>query len=560
MRKKKNRITVSFNGINFAVRFSYPSALKNSPTPCRALVTPISPETGRLLTKRQLSGKESDCIVDRPVYGKSPEDILKNHIEPVLRNLLFEMQTAGLIDDGQTQNDVQDLATLAAEFEDTFFELHKNEWKSSTISSYRGQYKILMDEIKGCTAEDLTNEVYTELQYKICRHALETTRGSTQWSPGMEAPESAKKRLNLLYELILDLQKVSGHEIPVIPTRYNGKPSHDELLLARTDCARSLPFNVLQQLCSTSEIHGQIALLIDTGLRISECTGLLYGSLHCIQGSQGQLYYISVTGQFDTLNGRRTEFPKTNPSYRTIPVSVDLGRQLICAIGTNAKDNNILLSLMCNQLGGISESTNGPAAFQDYTSKFISGVLREEKNFALISNERAYTFASKKQEQSLWSMVTCHSLRRNFCTWLYCRGVSTQELYQQMGHAMKTIDRHSMNRGKTPSELYAMCLQKYVRSTVFSPAHHLRYNAGSKYTHTEVPACAVELSLPPNGTYEITIQDTEPQNQILVASNNLKSAVRYQESLPARSSSPEFLARDGLLAIQSKQYPFRSRK
>lgn len=166
MRKKKNSITVSLNGIDFAVRFSYPNSIKNSPTPCRALVTPISPKTGRLLTKRQLSGKESDCIVDRPVYGKSPEDILKNHIEPVLRNLLFEMQTAGLIDDVQTQNDVQDLATLAAEFEDTFFELHKNEWKSSTISSYRGQYKILMDEIKGCTAEDLTNEVYTELQYK----------------------------------------------------------------------------------------------------------------------------------------------------------------------------------------------------------------------------------------------------------------------------------------------------------------------------------------------------------------------------------------------------------
>lgn len=561
MRKKKNSITVSLNGIDFAVRFSYPNSIKNSPTPCRALVTPISPKTGRLLTKRQLSGKESDCIVDRPVYGKSPEDTLKNHIEPVLRNLLFEMQTAGLIDDVQTQNDVQDLATLAAEFEDTFFELHKNEWKSSTISSYRGQYKILMDEIKGCTAEDLTNEVYTELQYKICRHALETTRGTTQWSPGMEAPESAKKRLNLLYELILDLQKVSGYEIPVIPSRYNGKPSHDELLLARTDSARSLPFNVLQQLYSTAEINGQIALLIDTGLRISECTGLLYGSLHCIQGSQGQLYYISITGQFDTQNGKRTEFPKTNPSYRTIPVSVDLGRQLICAIGTNIKDDNFSLSLMCNQLGGeVSESNSAPAAFQDYTSKLISGVLRKEENFASISNERAYTFASKKQDQSLRSMATCHALRRNFCTWLYCRGIFTQELYQQMGHAMKTIDSHSMNRGKTPSELYAMCLQKYVRSTVFSPARHLRYNAGSKYTHTEVPACAIELFLPRNGTYEITIQDTEPQNQVLVTTNSLKVEVRYKESLPARSESSEFLARNDLLAIQSKQYPFRSRK
>lgn len=139
---KKNSITVSLNGIDFAVRFSYPNAIKNSPTPCRALVTPISPETGRLLTNRQLSGKESDCIVDRPVYGKSPEDIRKNHIEPVIQNLLFEMQTAGLIDDIHTQKDVQDLASIAAEFEETFFELHKNEWKSSTISSYRGQYNI----------------------------------------------------------------------------------------------------------------------------------------------------------------------------------------------------------------------------------------------------------------------------------------------------------------------------------------------------------------------------------------------------------------------------------
>lgn len=559
---KKNSITVSLNGIDFAVRFSYPNAIKNSPTPCRALVTPISPETGRLLTKRQLSGKESDCIVDRPVYGKSPEDIQKNHIDSVIQNLLIEMQTAGLIDYVQTQTDVHDLASIASEFEETFFELHKNDWRSSsTISSYRGQYKILLDDIKGYTAEGLTNEVYTELQYKICRHALETTRGTTQWSPGMEAPESAKKRLNLLYKLIQDLQKVSGYEIPIIPSPYNGKPSHDELLLARTDSARSLPFNVLQQLCSTSEIHGQIALLIDTGLRISECTGLLYSSLHCIQGSQGQLYYISITGQFDTKIGKRTEFPKTNPSYRTIPVSVDLGRQLICAIGTNIKDNNFSLSLMCNQLGGeVSQSNSAPAAFQDYTSKLISGVLRKEENFKLISNERAYTFASKKQDQSLRFMATCHALRRNFCTWLHCRGISTQELYQQMGHAMKTIDRHSMNRGKTPSELYAMCLQKYVRSTVFSPARHLRYNADSKYTHTEVPACAIELSLPPNGTYEITIQDTEPQNLILVATNSLQVEVRYKESLPARSDSSEFLARNELLAIQSKHYPFRSRK
>ena len=102
--------------------------------------------------------------------------------------------------------------------------------------------------------------------------------------------------------------------------------------------------------------------------------------------------------------------------------------------------------------------------------------------------------------------------------------------------------------------------ERFDAHTVFSPARHLRYNTGGKYTYTEVPACGIELSLPPNGTYEITIQDTEPQNQILVITNSLKVEVRYKESLPARSDSSEFLARNNLLAIQSKRYPFRSGK
>lgn len=565
MMKKKMSKTISYEGINFAVRFSYPSNIKKSPTPCRGLVTPISPESGRLITKRQLQCKESDTSIDRPVYGKSPKDIIDNHLPAVLQNLWHEMQEAGLIVRIQPQNTIHDLSVIAINFEETFFDMHKKEWKDSTIRSYQGQYKFLIEDLKGIVPENLTTEAYIDLQYAICRHALKTSHDNFVWSPGKEAPESAKKRLNLLYQLILDLKRYFGYEIPVVPFSYNGKPSHDDLLLARTDNARSFPPCVTKLLCKNSEMYGQTALLLDTGLRISECVGLLYSSLHRIQGSQGELYYISVTGQFDKNTKKRTEFPKTKNSYRVIPVSVDLGRQLIDLLNADSdKHGSTPLWMMCSHLDKDDlESTNRAVSYHDFIGKFISGFLREENVFTLITNARAYTFDFAKQNLSLWSMLTCHSLRRNFCTTLYCNGIPIEDIYQQTGHVMKNADKKPAHRGKPPDELYAMCLQKYVRSTEFSPAHPLQYKVAGKHTQTEVLACSVELILPPNSTYEIIINDTEPGNNISVTSDNagaLEVNTIYSQPLPSETHSSEFLVRDELLTIQSKRYPFRSDK
>ena len=267
-------------------------------------------------------------------------------------------------------------------------------------------------------------------------------------------------------------------------------------------------------------------------------------SLHCIQGSQGQLYYISVTGQFDTQNGRRTEFPKTNPSYRTIPVSVDLGRQLICAIGANAKDDNILLIPDVQSIGwrSLGVQLAAPAAFQDYTSKVISGVLREEEEFCALYQMNVPTHSPPKNKTSLcgqWRPVTlCEGTSVHGCT---VGGVSTQELYQQMGHAMKTIDRHSMRpRENTSSELYAMCLQKYVRSTVFSPARHLRY----KRSAANIPIPKFRPA--PLNFHCLRMAPTKspsripsPKIKFLVATNNLAGRQCVtKESLPARSELP----------------------
>ena len=555
MAKTSIRI-ITYENVNFSVRYSFPSALAGKQMPCRGLVTPISPDNGQLITKKQLGRSESETIVDRPVYGKNPADIEKQRITPVLQQLLVEMQAAGLVREEQPHGQGHDLADIANEFRETFFDLHRRSWSNSTINSYNGQYKILCGELKGIVAEELTAEAYIDLQCKICRNALATTRIRSEWTPGAEAPPSAQKRLNLLYELILDLKRVSGYDIPVVPSRYNGKPSHDALLFARTDSARSLPADVLRAVSQNPELQGQTALLLDTGLRISENTGLLNGSLHCINGSQGELYYISVTGQFDTgRNKHRTEFPKTDPSYRIIPVSVDLGRKLAEEVHSAAKkQKDVSLLLMCDQASDGQAST-----YQDHISKLIPELLRDPDTFAKIAKERAYTFDDKRQDESLRSMLTCHAFRRNYCTWMYCHGIPTQEIYQQMGHALKTQSKRSTYKGKPPADIYAVCLQKYVRTSLYSPSHTLYYTAGDKYTHSEVPACSIDLSLPPNSCYRVIIEDTEPNNNITVAGEEIALTIVYHEVQPSASKASEFLVRDELLTIQSKNFPFRAK-
>ena len=82
---------------------------------------------------------------------------------------------------------------------------------------YRGQYDILIQELRGIPAEALTQEVYSNLQEQICHNALENAYKKSQWKPGEEAPSSGKKRLNLLYLLIDDLKTVEGYNIPARP-------------------------------------------------------------------------------------------------------------------------------------------------------------------------------------------------------------------------------------------------------------------------------------------------------------------------------------------------------
>ena len=96
-----------------------------------------------------------------------------------------------------------------------------------------------------------------------------------------------------MYELIRCL-KAEGVVIPVIPFAYNGKPSRQMLLLNRTDHARMIPDAILRAICADPVIQGQAEILADAGLRIGECTGLLFDSLRWLDTSQGRMYYLDI--------------------------------------------------------------------------------------------------------------------------------------------------------------------------------------------------------------------------------------------------------------------------
>ena len=314
-----------------------------------------------------------------------------------------------------------------------------------------------------------------------------------------------------MYELIRCL-KAEGVVILVIPFAYNGKPSRQELLLDRTDHARSLPDELLRAVCADPVSRGQAEILADTGLRIGECTGLLFDSLRWLDTSQGRMYYLDISGQVDD-EGKRTELPKTKDSYRAVPLSRELGEALArYRQEMEAKYGDLSLRLMCGQAdeNGFDDSPAKAAAWEAQVRARISTLLRKSSAFQAIAANRVYLFDKQAQDAELYSQLFAHSCRRHSCTELYCfSGLNSSEIHRRMGHAYKSLAPQKAT-GLTPTELRLMCLEKHVSHTFYHPANPLRYDAGGPIRGTEVPACCIELTLMPGESIELTVEDTEP--------------------------------------------------
>lgn len=514
-------------GVHFRVVFSHPKSRASSGKPCRALITPRDPKTGKLVLKSQLYVGRSDQPVNYSVYGSNEQDIWEHELEDVANRLIALMAEKGLLPSGHSVeedlSETADLGEVAASFKDVFFALHRSEWTERTKQEYGRQYDVLVSELTGLPIKKLDTEAYRALQNTICLNSLKTARKMTEWTYGDEPPSSAGKRMAILYMLIQDLKQVEALPIPVIPARYNSKPSRQDLLLSRTDSARSLPVGLLREACHASPLLGQAGIMADAGLRISEAAGLLFSSVQSVETSQGLMHYIEVNGQLGP-SGKRTEITKTDASYRVIPLSSEEGTTLLshqCELEQTYGD--ISLRLMSAQVkdGELIDDASNSNSWRNTTEAEISKLLQGPLFFEALKSERVYTFNEIAQDTELKSMLTPHALRRNFCTWLYCKsGLDTPEIYRQMGHTDKNQPKRTAT-GLTPEELRLMCLHKYVSPTLHHPANPLRYSADGAIHATKVPTCEVVLTLPPCSKIELLVKGTEPGNIVHLAGEGL---------------------------------------
>ena len=162
-------------------------------------------------------------------------------------------------------------------------------------------------------------------------------------------------------------------------------------------------------------------------------------------------------------------------------------------------------------------------------------------------------FDRKKQDNYLRGMLTCHALRREFCTHLlYCRGWSAAERYLQMGHSMRSATTRPLG-GKTEDEIYQMCLRKHTQRTSFHSPHPLRYQVDGSCKETDVPACNIELVIPPHTTFELRVYDTEPHNTTTVSasSEDLSVTLLHQGPLPRHTPDRSPTVRDSLTRVLS---------
>lgn len=317
-----------YNGTAFYLQYDRPSSLRNKPCPLRIRITPKT-KGGQYVTKNML-GQSSKEKLAKPFYAKSKKHFDEEVFPEAAEEILQILRTAGLADDVGKQNDSEDLSELLASIRDLIF-LQNARWADSTKVKYSGQFDAVIRMTKGINISTLGNEAYKKLQEKICLDAAASSR-TPDWAPGKEAPASARTRLSLLQLGIEYLQMYEEIRIPCDAKRYLGRKFRSDELLDLLENARFFPPQCLEALAlflpKTFDLMPVLfAIHLDTGLRISELIGLVWADVHWLDGSQGRMYYLFITGQL-SHKGKRTSITKTDNAYRYVPLAGAIGTLL----------------------------------------------------------------------------------------------------------------------------------------------------------------------------------------------------------------------------------------
>lgn len=478
-------------------------------------VSPLDPNTGQPLTKQQMTGSAVTQAYKYPLTGKDEAYIRKHLFPDAAKKMLSIMEDRGIL---SVETSADDLASLLTEYRDDFIvtQALANHWNEKTQTSYRNQLGYVIPLLKGIYPADLTQEDYIHIQEQICRQASATSDKFKNWEPGEPIPTSGETRTRLLYLYLWYLLYSGLCDLQVIPTLYGGEANYRDRLLSRLARVRSFPEPLLQGLRTLFGDDYQITLILECGLRLREARGLLWGNLHVLDSSQGAVYVLHIVGQTN-VEGYFTDQGKTPAAHRPIVVPSDLGAKLV------AKRDELELqtgrNLRYEPMCGYTENRrylSTPEYRKTYVRHWedkISAYLRQPENTALVRAEwkKALIPVDEKRkisyEQCLYDSLTPHALRRNYCTWLYAHsGLSSHELYHEMGHAQTNLALQNIPGGKTPHEEVLLCLHHYLSQ----PGSTLVYDADGNYNGTEVPACDVSLHLKAGQTLVLDAYPTEP--------------------------------------------------
>ncbi|MEG1873012.1 MAG: hypothetical protein RR194_03105, partial [Ruthenibacterium sp.] len=500
-----------------------------------------------------------------------PQDIYHNKLPQVAASILAQMKERGLLprEESAVLNDLSDLAKM---HEDDFFHYYAatGRCNAETLCEYRGQYKLMLATLPHVEAETLTQDVYLALQYSVCETALSTARNMQSWKPGDAAPPSAQKRLYLLYRLLDYLKHVENCPMPLIPCPYQGRVTNTQQLLELMEDVRIYPDRLLAAfsgLCAQASEPANLllAVMLDTGLRLGEALGLLWGSLCCIDGSQGPLYYLQVTGQMDTGTHLRKELTKTESGYRTVPLSSEIGARLAtrkAELAHRCGDVDLVLMLAREQGGVLLQTAQVAAQCETALSALFRAGVKQSDALSILKARRPFLFNATEQDAALERSMTLHSMRRNSCTQLHTEGgLVSAEIDLQMGHVSQKKKRTAAAaRGaKTQQEQYTVCMQKKVSKTPFRGQETLCYtvHSGARQRQTEVPACRIQLTLQPGDCAEIFIQSTEPHNKISYDAAAMEVTTLPQSLLPTAPPIGSCVrASEAANRILAVSYPF----
>lgn len=75
------------------------------------------------------------------------------------------MEERGLLDSTPAEDPAKaaDLAALARDFKETFFHIHRREWKDRTIKEYRRQYDVLVKELRDLPVGEFDSAAYRQI-------------------------------------------------------------------------------------------------------------------------------------------------------------------------------------------------------------------------------------------------------------------------------------------------------------------------------------------------------------------------------------------------------------